>query len=41
MFCINIVGIFWVSSNSEAKYRDTVSEAANERSWGIIEGMVG
>lgn len=39
MFCINIVAIFWVSSNSEAKCRDTVAKAANEQTWGIIEGM--
>ena len=39
MFCINVVAVFWVSSNSEVKCSDTMADAANEHSWGIIEGM--
>lgn len=39
MFYINIVVVFGVSSNSEAKCRDKMAKAANEQSWGIIEGM--
>lgn len=38
-FCIKIVAIFWISSNSETKHRNTMAQAASEPGYGITERM--